>query len=318
MTASTFETPIGKGIYTPVPTFFTGENYELDLESQIAHAKFLYSSGINGVVTGGSMGESIHLTRQERLEIVKAIRSAVPSDEFKIISGMPYTNIPDTIAEIKALKDAGANYTILLTPGYYGNSLTTQQGIIDYFTLVGDKSALPIVIYHYPGVSNGTEINPETFEVLSKHPSIVGVKLTHFNMDKYVLLTGRVEENKANNFRPFTGLGQILVPSLAIGAFGAIDGLSGVFPKSMLKLFELFNNKQYEEAQKLQFLVTRANQMVFSLNLIGVKHALNVIHGFGDSNVSGRPPLNHQVDLKVWNKYEDDIKKLGEFEKSLS
>lgn len=308
---------IDEGIYTPVPTFFKGEEYELDLDTQVKHAKMLYDNGISGLVIAGSMGESIHLTKAERLELLSAIRKTIPDEKFKLISGMPYTNIVDTVAEIEDVQKAGGDYVVLLTPGYYGAKLTHQKGIVDYFKLVADKLKLPILIYHYPGVSNGTDIDTESFDEMLKHPNIIGVKLTHFNMDKYILLTGQREKYQANNFRPFTGLGQILVPSLAVGAYGAIDGLSGIFPKSMVKLYNLFKTQQFEEASHLQYLVTRANQMVFDLNLVGVKYALNSIHGLGDVTHSARPPLNNSIDSKAWTKYSDDLSKLAKYESSI-
>lgn len=310
-------TVLDDGIYSPVPTFFKGEDFNLDLETQVKHAKNLYENGITGLVISGSMGESIHLTRKERLTLLKTIRSEIPDTNFKLISGLPYTNIQDTIEEIALIKENGGDFAILLTPGYYGNTLTHQQGIIDYFKRVADKSVLPIIIYHYPGVSNGTDILAETFEVLAKHPKIVAVKLTHFSLDKYILLTATKKQNLENNFKPFTGLGQILVPSAAVGAFGAIDGMSGIFPKVMVKLFQLIKENKQEEAIELQYLVTRANRMIFDINLVGVKHALRVVYGWGSEEVTGRPPLNNKIDEATWKKYEADILKLNEIEKSL-
>jgi 2-keto-3-deoxy-L-rhamnonate aldolase len=309
-------TVFGDGIYTPVPTFFK-ENYDLDLETQVKQAKKLYESAINGLVIAGSMGESIHLTRQERLKLLSTIREAIPDKKFKLISGLPYTNISDTVEEISLIKENGGDFAILLSPGYYGNSLTHQEGIISYFEAVADKSVLPIIIYHYPGVSNGTEIVAETFQVLAKHQNIVGVKLTHFSLDKYILLTGTKEQNLANNFKPFTGLGQILIPSLAVGAFGAIDGLSGIFPKTLLRLYNLIKEDKSDEALELQYLITRANRLIFDLNLVGVKHALNKIYGLGSSEFTGRPPLNNHIDDATYSKYEGDLKKLEEIESTL-
>ncbi|CAH6723311.1 putative L-threo-3-deoxy-hexylosonate aldolase [[Candida] jaroonii] len=299
------------GIYTPVPTYFT-DDFGLDLDTQIKQAKTLYEAGIKGLVIAGSMGESIHLTRKERLTLVSTIRKEIPDKEFKLILGMPYTNMADTVDEISEAKKVGADYAILLTPGYYGNSLTHQQGIIDYFKLVSDKSELPIIIYHYPGVSNGTEINPKTFQTLKTFENIIAVKLTHFNMDRYILLT---QGNEEYNFKPFTGLGQILIPSLSIGAHGAIDGLSGIFPKCMVHLYNLYKSGEVEKAKELQFLVTSANQMIFDINLVGVKNAMKKIHGLG--NGKARPPLSNVISEETWSKYEEDLEKLNQFEKSL-
>lgn len=311
------DTTIPEGIYSPVPTFYKNDaNYSLDIETQIKHAKMLYSNGINGLVVAGSMGEASHLTRDERSTLFKSIREAIPDTSFKIIAGVPPLNIQDTVLDIEAASNSHADYSIVLVPGYFGPSLTSQQGIIDFFVAVADKLPLPIIIYNYPGVSNNVDIKTETFEKLLLHPKIVGVKLTHFNLDKYTLLTGNTKLNKINNFRSFTGLGQVLVPSLSIGAFGAIDGLSGIFPKCMLKIFSLYKDKQYEKAAELQYLVTKVDQMIMDLNLVGVKHALNAVYGFGEM-LTGRPPLNVKVDIDVWKKHESAFNDLLKVERAL-
>lgn len=311
------DSTIPEGIYSPVPTFYKNDgNYSLDIETQIKHANMLYSSGINGLVVAGSMGEASHLTKDERKTLFKKIREAIPDTNFKIIAGVPPLNIQDTIADIEAASDAHADYSIVLVPGYFGPSLTSQQGIIDYFIAVAEKLPLPIIIYNYPGVSNNVDIKIETFDKLLLHPKIVGVKLTHFNLDKYTLLTGNTELNKINNFRSFTGLGQVLVPSLSIGAFGAIDGLSGIFPKCMLKILSLYKGKEYEKATELQYLVTKVDQMIMDLNLVGVKHALNIVYGFGEV-LTGRPPLNVEVDMNIWKKHESSFNDLLKIERAL-
>lgn len=307
-------TSMDDGIYTPIPTLFKADNL-LDLESQITHAKKLYGAGVNGLVVSGSMGESIHMKQAERLLLLSEIRKAIPDKKFKLIAGIPPTNIEDAIEEISKAYDAGADYMIILTPGYYGTGLTRQDGIVDYFLTIADKLALPFIIYNFPGVCNAVDLSMESYQKLLAHPAIVGVKLTHSNMDKYIMLAGQKEENQANNFKPFTGLGQVLVPSMAVGAHGAIDGLSGVFPKSMVKLFALYKQEKFREAEQLQLLVTRANQFTYEYNLVGIKYLLKKYYGIGEGR--GRAPLNYWLDEKDWSKHEEAVEALYKYEQSM-
>lgn len=309
---------IPRGIYTPITTFFKDdENQTLDLASQVAHAKFLYDNGITGLVVAGSMGEAPHLSMQDRHDLVAALRKGVPDKKFKLIAGAPpMGSIEDSVAESHSALKAGADFLIMLIPAYFGPSLISQEGIIDYFTKVADKSALPVMIYNYPGTSNNVTITLESYKKLSTHPNIVGVKLTHFNLDLYTLLGKDYHMCETENFRPFTGLGQILVPALSVGIYGAIDGLSALFPKIMVKLYTLVQENKWKEASELQYLVTKTDRMIMELNVVGVKHALKEIHGLGES-VIGRPPLSKPVDLQAYQKYAKDIQVLVEVEKSL-
>ncbi len=134
------------------------------------------------------------------------------------------------------------------------------------------------------------------------------------NLVVKVGMLGCRDQNFVNNFKPLTGLGQILILALSVGAFGAIDGLSGIFPKVMVRLFQLFKSGKHGEALKLQYLVTRADRMIFDLNLAGVKHVLYNLYGYGSSR---RPPLNNLIDEATWAKYDPDFKKLAAVESTL-
>ncbi|CAN3356607.1 hypothetical protein DICA3_D05402 [Diutina catenulata] len=308
---------IPAGVYTPTTTFFEDdEKRSLDLKTQACHAKWLYENGITGVVVPGSMGEAAHLTATERQQLVATMRQAVPDPAFKVIAGAPPLGaIEDAVEESKRAKEVGADYFIVLVPGFFGTTLTSQQGIAEYFTKVADESVLPVMIYNYPGVSNNVTVTIETFRELSKHPNICGVKLTHFNLDIYALLGKDSTLCETNNFRPFTGLGQILVPALSVGIYGTIDALSALFPRVMVRLYSLYRDGDYLGASELQFKVTGADQMLAALNIVGVKYALKQLHGWGNSVVA-RPPLG-AVNVNVYNSFSEEIKELVQIEKSL-
>lgn len=314
MTVSDITLP--KGIYTPIPTYFLDDgNYSVDTKTQIEHAAMLYKAGIQGLVVSGSMGEASNLEMKERVSAIKELRDAIPDKNFKLIAGVSPQSYKDVITESKLFADAGADFLIVLVPGFFGPNLISQQGIVDYFVNIADGSALPLIIYNYPNTCNGVDIEYETFVRLSEHPNIVGVKLTHFNLSLYTLL-GQDKTLEENNFRSLTGLGQVLIPALSIGLTGAIDGLSGIFPKSMLELLRLYTNGKMEKATELQFLVTQANLMISELNVVGVKHALFEIYGYGKT-LSGRPPLSKSVNLSAYKKYDAPLKALLKYEQTL-
>lgn len=85
----------------------------------------------------------------------------------------------------------------------------------------------------------------------------------------------------------------------------------------MVRLFLLFKAGELDKALELQYLVTRADRMIFDLNLAGVKHILYKLYGYGSKHVSGRPPLNNLIDDSTWAKYDKDFKKLAAIESTL-
>ncbi len=61
-------------------------------------------------------------------------------------------------------------------PGYFGPAVN-QENVKEWYTLVADNSPIPILIYHYPGVTNNVAVALETYTALAQHPNIVGCKM---------------------------------------------------------------------------------------------------------------------------------------------
>src|SRR6266496_65818 len=74
-----------KGIYPPLPTFFDARE-ELDLATYRQHISNLAETGIAGYVVMGTNGESVHLTSEERVQVLEAAREAAGSNA-QIIAG---------------------------------------------------------------------------------------------------------------------------------------------------------------------------------------------------------------------------------------
>lgn len=149
--------PPPQGIYVPVPTFFAAEDSAdynstsppLDLETQTRHSLFLVEGGIKGLVILGSTGEAIFVKNKERNELIRSQRKALDDAGYKdrpIIAGTTTQNIDETIDMIQESKDAGAEYAMVLSPGYFA-SATSQAGVQKWFEAVADKAALPVLMY---------------------------------------------------------------------------------------------------------------------------------------------------------------------------
>ncbi|KAF2765457.1 aldolase [Teratosphaeria nubilosa] len=323
--------PPPPGIYVPVPTFFAQEGasgYDpvtppLDTKTQSEHSLFLVRGGIKGLVILGSTGEAIFLRSKERNELISSQRKALDDAGFKdrpIIAGTATQQIDDTLELIEESKHAGAEYTMVLGPGYFAPS-TSQQGIQKWFEAVADKSVLPVLIYHYPGVTNNLYIAPSTFEKLAAHPNIVGTKLSHGIIDDQTLIAASPNIDHSH-FYVFTGLGQNLLPVLTIGGVAAIDGLAGVFPRIVVRLFNMFNEaaekgitkKDLAEFQKLQFRICEGEKLIARWGVVGVKEAIARVWGMG-SRTGGRLPLaggfeEGEVEWKKWDKVFQGLKEL--------
>lgn len=297
--------PPAPGIYPPVPTFFASRkaaNYNdyaapVDVDAQVAHALYLARAGIHGLVVLGSTGEAVHMTRQERTSVLSGVRRGLDREGFKnytLIAGTASQSVEEVVEQLHdAHASAGCQFGLCLVPGYFAGA-ASQDGIVRWFTAVADRSPVPIMIYHYPAVSNNVKVAVSTFVTLAQHPNIVGCKLSYADLPVHteIALNPAVD---ASRFAVFTGLGSQLWPVVAVGGAGAIDGAAAFFPKAALRLFNLAglprpSDAEAAERRRLQYLVAALYTRLMPLATIAIKEAVARLRGFGDPDGT-RPPL---------------------------
>ncbi|KFG81291.1 dihydrodipicolinate synthetase family protein [Metarhizium anisopliae] len=324
--------PPPPGIYVPVPTFFASKSssaYDaaippVDIATQSAHAIYLAKSGIKGLVIFGSTGESVHIHPRGRRAVLQGVRDALVHEGFRdypIIAGTATASIEETVEQLTDAKEAGAQWGMVLAPGYNA-AVTPQEGIVGWFTAVADRSPIPILVYHFPGVSNMVKVTPATFATLAAHRNVVGCKLSHGDVS---LLT-QIALNPAIDparFHVFTGLGQQLLPVVSVGCVGAIDASAGFFPKSLVRLLELAGKTRPTEAEarerrELQYKVSCMEEIVVKHGIVGIKEATSRLRGFGDVDGS-RLPLQGTIQggEDEWKNWEGVLAALEEVEKRL-
>ncbi|CAL3972690.1 unnamed protein product [Diplocarpon coronariae] len=324
--------PPPAGVYVPVPTFFVSKgaaNYStsaapLDLPTQAAHSLHLARSGITGLVVLGSTGEAVHLTNSERFELLSGVRDALDKAGYKdypIIAGTAAQNIAEVVDQLKRAAEAGCQWGLVLVPGYFAGA-STQDGLVKWFTAVADQSPIPIMIYHYPGVSNNVRVAPSTYATLSRHPNIVGCKLSHGDVSHHAQI-GANPTIDHTRFHTFTGLGQQLLPVLALGCAGTIDGTAGFFPKSVVHLYELSvknrpTDEEVQERRLLQYKLSSVEEIVVRFGTVGIKEAVSRILGFGDKEGT-RLPLAGGIPGgdREWEAWQEVLADLDAVEKSL-
>lgn len=92
---------------------------------------------------------------------------------------------------------------------------------------------------------------------LAVHPNIVGVKLTCANAGKVAYLTAKFSPSQ---FAVFSGQSDWLLPCLVAGGVGCVTGIGNVFPRSVVRLYALWQAGKFDEARQLQGKVALAEQ----------------------------------------------------------
>ncbi|KAI1374453.1 putative dihydrodipicolinate synthase [Hypoxylon crocopeplum] len=305
--------PLPKGIYTPLPTFFTPAE-DLDVTAFAAHVRLTALAGTIPVVAG-SAGEAAHLSAPERSTLIRTARQTLDAcglDHVPVVAGVGAPSTRETLALATQAAAAGADYGMVIPPGYYAGALQAAGGeaLRRFFVDVAEASPLPIVVYNFPGVSGGVDLGDELIvDVVRGSPNVVGVKLTCASVGKITRINAVVSSpefkekyprrNPEVDFRIIDGYIDILLPSIASGAAGAISGLPNLVPRTCVRLWELANSPtgtpEYKEAQRLQNRIALADGFLQKIGFTGMKMLLH--KKFGYSPLPRRPLLPSREDL---------------------
>ncbi|KAL8830589.1 MAG: hypothetical protein Q9191_001342 [Dirinaria sp. TL-2023a] len=242
------------GCYVPAVTFFDPETDQLELASQKKYYAYLASTGLKGLVILGTNAETFLLNREERKTLLEAARQAVPTG-YPIIAGVSGHSTSQALEYISDAYSAGANYVLLLPCAYFGKQ-TTPSVVKRFYAQVATQSPLPIIIYNFPAVCNGLDLDSGIItELATQHPNIVGVKLTCGSVAKVARLAAVFSPAR---FAVFGGQADFLLGALAVGGGGCIAAFANVFPNAVARVFELWSEGRQQEALALQRVLSLA------------------------------------------------------------
>ncbi|KAM7224047.1 putative 4-hydroxy-2-oxoglutarate aldolase [Rhypophila decipiens] len=227
------------GVWCPSITLFHPTEDTLCLSNQAKYYAYLSSPALNlaGLVILGTNAETFLLTREERLQLLTLARASVPAG-FPIMAGVSGHSTRQVLEFISDAATAGADYALVLPPAYFGKPATSPAVINGFFDEVATRSPLPVVIYNFPGVCNGIDLDSATIAALvRKHENIVGVKLTCGSVAK---ITRLAAEFPPERFAVFGGQSDFLLGGLAVGSAGCIAAFANVFPGLIADVYRIY------------------------------------------------------------------------------
>ncbi len=282
-----------RGIYPPLPTFFD-EREDLDIATLQRHIASLAETGIAGYVLMGSNGEAVHLSGEERGQVIAAARQAT-GPKAQIIAGCAEQSTRATLRNCEQAARNGADVALILPPFYYKSAMNAHA-LLAHYGEIADHSSLPVVIYNMPANAAGIDLDAAIVCALAAHPNIIGVKDSAGNMAKLAEIVATTSGDhaayKPGCFSVFAGSAGYLLPALAVGAVGAVAALANIFPREVCRVQALFEAGELEEARRWQARITAANAGVTNIyNVPGLKAGLEMVAGYGGRPRSPLQPL---------------------------
>ncbi len=265
--------PLG-GVYPPIPTPFKPNGY-IDFRNLTANLDRWNLQPLSGYVVGGSNGEFVSLSSDERVDVVRSVREVAPSDRLLIAgSGMQSTRA--TIELTRRMADVGADVAIVVTPSYY-KAMMSSVALEKHYQQVADESPIPIILYNVPA-NTGVELQVEVVLRLADHPNVIGIKESGGSVAKI----GTMVHQAPSDFQVLAGSAGFMLGALAVGAVGVIGALANIAGQELADILTHFHTGELESARAIQLRLVEVNAAVtVRYGIAGLKAAMDMLGYYG-------------------------------------
>ena len=165
--------------------------------------------GLDAICVCGTTGECATLSIREHIAAVEYCVKRV-NHRVKVIAGAGSNDTSAAVYLSQHAQDSGADALLHVTP-YYNKA--SQTGLIKHYEYIADRVDLPIILYNVPS-RTGVSFTAETYQILSRHPKINGVKEASGNFS----LLAHTRAICGDDFYVWSGNDDQVVPMMSLGA----------------------------------------------------------------------------------------------------
>ena len=230
-------------------------------------------NGTNGIVPGGTTGESPTLSHDEHKKIIE-ISVNECKGKIPVIAGTGSNSTSEAVELSKFAEKAGSDALLVVTP-YYNKP--TQEGLYEHYKKINDSVGIPIIIYNIPSRSV-IDMSVETMAKLYELKNISGVKDATGDLN-------RVDSQlkaMGKEFIQLTGNDDNALEFNRKGGVGAISVTANIAPKlcSDFQRFSKSNNdNEIKESERLNEILQPVHHAMFvESNPSPVKYAAKLLN----------------------------------------
>lgn len=271
-----------RGVFPAVTTKFRDDG-SLDKREMERCFGLQIDAGVDGLIVCGSLGEAMALEPEEKLEIL-AIAKAAAGDK-PVLMTVCESATARAARAAQAAAEVGADGFMVL-PGVPYRSRPAET--IAHIRMVVEAGGKPAMIYNNP-VAYGVDVTPDMFEQLAGEELVVAMKESTDDIRRVTEVLTRF----GDRFDVFTGVDNLALESLLMGAHGWVAGLVVAFPKETVAIWRLVQQGRLAEARDIYRWFRPLLDLDVSTNLVqNIKLAEALAIGSNDRVRLPRLPLD--------------------------
>lgn len=192
----------------------------------------LVTDGVHGVFVAGTTGEAWALDDEQWSYLVRFAKEALRG-RIPLYVGVSHPSTAGAVARARRAEQLGADVLVSLAPYYIAPG---QADIVRHFQALAAATALPIIVYQYPGIVK-TSIALATYAELAKIPNVVGVKDSQADVTEFHQMALTLREH-GQDFRLFLGTDVLGNVAVLLGAQGLVPSLGNIAGRYLVEAYE--------------------------------------------------------------------------------
>lgn len=242
----TMKTDWMRGCATALVTPFRKDG-SIDQDRFVALVERQIKGGIKLLVPCGTTGESVTMTQDERLLIIKLTVEAAHRRGAKVIAGTGSNNTAATIDFTRRVRELGADAALIVAP-YYNKP--TQEGMFSHFSEIARSvKGFPLMLYNVPSRTSSNISASTTLRLAENFENIVATKEASGNFSQIMeIISGRPK-----NFKVFSGDDATTLPMISVGADGLVSVCSNELPAETSRMVDRALDGAWTAARKIHY-----------------------------------------------------------------
>ena len=256
---------IGRLLTAMVTPFDSLGNIDYSQARKLASALVL--SGSDGLVIGGTTGESPSMTDDEKIRLFSEIKSEV-SDRASVVAGTTDNNHQKSLELSIEAEKVGVDALLLTVPAY---NKPTQEGLYRHFKKIAEATDLPGILYNVPSRTS-LNMDVSTTLRLSQIDNIIGIK--EASSDQFQIT--QIIDQVSDDFLVWSGNDDETFQIMSVGGYGIVSVASNIIGLQIKNMITLILSGDFSDASLLhRKLLPIFKGLFWVTNPIPIKYALN-------------------------------------------
>ena len=230
-----------QGVFPALTTKFTADD-KLDLPLFEKNLSAQLEAGVNGIILGGTLGESSVLSNEEKFDLLRFAVDKV-AGKVPVIMNIAEGSTREAVKLANESEKCGGKGLMMLPPMRYKSD---HRETVQYFKDVANSTSLPIMIYNNP-VDYKIEVTLDMFAELVENKNIQAVKESTRDVSNVTRMINRF----GDRLKILCGVDTIAMEELMLGAHGWVAGLVCAFPKETVAVYKLTKTNKIAEALEI-------------------------------------------------------------------